>query len=487
MVARVVHDEPSAAPWEGTRPQRRGLAVIGGVALVVSLSQTVLIPVLGELPRELDASTAQVSWLLTSTMLVSAVSVPVVCRLGDMYGRRRLLMLALVALMMGSGLAAASSGLSWLLVGRSVQGLGMAAVPLGISLLSEHLPRRRLAAGATVVSAMLGLGGAIGLPVAGLIAERADFRTLFLLPLVGGGLALAGVLRLVPESRHRTSGRVDWLGAFLLTLALTSFFLALTQSASWGWTDVRAGGLLGASGLLLLVFVRSQRSVAVPIVDLQALRRRPVPLISLTSLLFGFSLFAMMISTANFVQAPSRVGYGFDTSLMVGGLALVPAGLIMLLVAPLLSRLIAAAGASRTLAMGAFLVAAGWGARVVATDALWQVVLCSAVLGLGAGTGIAAVPPLLRQFVAVERLGAALGLNALFQTVGTCVASALGAVILSSSTVSDGALKLPSLAAYQRLFLTSSAAALLAVLTAGLLHLRGARGARLPLPVTQES
>lgn len=481
MVTEVL-DDASTEQGLPTSGSRWELAVIGTVALIVSLTQTVLIPVLAELPQELDASTTQVSWLLTSTMLVSAVSVPVLSRLGDMYGRRRLMLVAVAALMTGSAVAAMSSGLVGLLIGRSVQGVGMAAVPLGISLLGEHLPPRRMASGAAVVSAMLGLGGAIGLPVAGLIAEYADFRVLFLVPLVVGGAAFVGVLLVVRESHHKSGGRVDWLGALLLALTLTSFFLALTQSAAWGWADLRVGGLLSMSGALLGAFVLSQRRIATPMVDLHALRRAPVPLISLASLLFGFALFAMMISTAGFVQAPSRLGYGFDTSLVVGGLALVPAGLAMLLVAPLVSRLIMQIGASRTLAVGALLVAAGWGARVVATGALWQVVLCSAVLGVGAGTGLAAMPSLLHRHIPAEHLGAAVGLNALFQSIGTCVASALGAAILSSSTVSDGAVLLPSLAAYQRLFLVSCVAALLAVLTAVLVHGRsGAREQRRPL------
>lgn len=455
------------------------LFVVGLGALVVSLSQSLLIPVLPTLPATLNASPTSVSWLITSTLLVAAVSVPIMGRLGDMFGKRLMLLLAVGSLTVGSLLTAVTDNIGLLIVGRAIQGMSAAAIPLGISLLIVIMPRERVGSSIALISAMLGVGGALGLPLAGFVAEHADFHVLFWITAVAGLAAFLGILALVPEPPGRSGGRVDVLGAVLLSIGLVCLLLPLAQSSTWGWDDPKVAVLLVAAVVVLGLFGWNQLHTREPLVDLRALRRRPILATNIASVLFGFALFASFIGTASYVEAPVESGYGFGSSLMVGGLAMLPSGLAMLILAPVAARLIAAWGPAPTLALGAFVVAGGWVLRIVMTASLWQVILGATVVGIGTGIGYAAIPALINAYTDPSEIGAANGLNSLFRSLGSSLASAIGGSILAANTVIIGSFAVPSLTAYRELFALCGAAAILAAIVV-LLAPRGAKTAPAP-------
>jgi MFS family permease len=452
------HTSPGAARLE--------LVVVGVGALMVSLSQSLLVPVLPVLPQKLHTSPGNVEWLLTSTLLVGAVAVPLFGRLGDMFGKRLMLMVALGTLAVGSLLDAVTSNVALLILGRAIQGASLSAIPLGISLLSSILPRERVRSAIALVSAMLGVGGALGLPLAGLVGEHADFHLLFWITTVAGAAALFATVAFVRESPSRTGGRIDALGAVLLTGGLVALLLPLAQGSSWGWTSIRTIVLLVLAVLVLVTFVVVERRKSAALVDIAAMSRRPIVLTNLASLLFGFALFASLIGTASFVEAPRASGYGFGSSIVVGGLCLLPSGVLMLLLAPVAARLIGRLGPHRTLALGALAVAAGWLLRVVATGSVWEVVIGSTIIGGGTGIGYAAMPTLINRNTPVSEIAAANGLNSLSRSLGSSLASAIGGSLLTASTIVLGGFELPSLGAYRALFAICGGAAVAAAVIA---------------------
>ena len=446
---------------------RRGtleLLVVGLGALVVALSQSLLIPVLSTLPARLNTSAGNVSWLLTSTLLVAAVSVPIMGRLGDMFGKRRMLLVAIGALTVGSLLTAVTDNIALLIIGRGIQGAAGAAIPLGISLLATLMPRERVASSIALVSAMLGVGGALGLPLAGFIGEHADFHVLFWITATAGLVAFVGILAIVPEAPGRSPGRVDLIGSVLLAGALVTLLLPLAQGHQWGWGDPKVAVLLVASAVLFAVLGWSQTAIREPLIDLKALRRKPIVITNLASVLFGFALFASFIGTASYVEAPTASGYGFGSSLLVGGLAMLPSGIAMLLFSPVAARLIGLRGAPQTLALGATVVAVGWLMRIVVNDSLWQVIVGTTVVGIGTGIGYAAIPSLINAHTPAAEIGAANGLNTLFRSIGSSLASAIGGSILAANTVIIGEFAVPSFDAYRNLFAICAVAAIVAAL-----------------------
>ena len=455
-----------AEDTSGEARQTATLALIAAAGLLVSLTQSLLVPILPTLTVDLRASAGTAQWLLTSTLLVGAVAVPVFGRLGDLYGKKLMLVIALAAFAAGSLICAVTSNIGVLIAGRAVTGLSVAAIPLGISLVSTVLPARRAGSGIALISAMLGIGSALGLPLAGLVAEHADYHILFWICVVGGVIAIPATIALVPEPARTARGRMDVPGSVLLGVTLVALLLPLSEGSIWGWGDARTIGLLAASVVLLVVFVLVERRLASPVVDM-AVNARPALLLSnIASMCVGFALFAILIGTASYVQAPPASGYGFGSSIVISGLCLVPSGLAMLLLSPVSARLSARFGPKVTLALGAGIVAAGFVVRIVLVAHLWEIVVGTSVAGAGTGIAYAAMPSLILRAAPRSELAAANGLNSLFRSVGTSLSSAVGGTILTAQTITLAGFGLPSLSAYRTLFAICAAAAIVGALIA---------------------
>jgi MFS family permease len=449
---------PAAVRPAWTGRQLVVVLVIGTAALMVSLTQSLLIPVLSELGVDLKAGGDGVAWLLTSTLLVGAVAVPAFGRLGDLFGTRRMLLVTLAALVVGSLICALADNLTVMIIGRSVVGLSVAAVPLSISLIGVTLPRAHAPAGIALISAMLGVGGALGLPLSGLIAQYADYHVLFWICVAGGLLTVPGIVLLVREPVRTAKGGMDLIGTALLGAAMLALLLPLAQGSTWGWSDPLTIGLLVAAVVLLAVFVLVELRRRSPLVDVRTTVRPALLLTNVASLCVGFALFATLIGTASYVQAPAATGYGFGKSILVGGLCMLPGGIAMLLLSPFSARL----RPRNALIIGSLIIAAGFVTRMILTDSLWQVILGATISGAGTGIAYAAMPGLIIHAAPRSELAAANGLNALFRSVGSSLASAIGGAILAAQTISLAGHELPSLTGYRVLFAICAGSAVLA-------------------------
>jgi MFS family permease len=452
----------TGAPGSATGTnQRATLALISVAGLLVSLTQTILIPVLPTLTVSLHTSSTNVEWLLTSTLMAAAVAVPVAGRLADLYGKKKLLLLALVALVAGSLVCAVSSNLGLLVAGRAVTGLSMAAIPLGISLVSAALPPERSGSGIALISAMLGIGGALGLPAAGAIAEHANYHILFWICVAGGASCLAGTAYFVPETPLLARGKLDVGGSILLGTALVALLLPLSEAGVWGWGDRRTIGLLAAAAVLFTVFVAVERRLASPVVNVRVNARPALLLTNIASLAVGFALFAILLGTTSYVQAPPAYGYGFGSSILVSSMCLLPSGVFMLIFSLLSPKISARYGPKVTLALGAVIVGLGFVERIAAPGYLWEVLVGTTLAGIGTGIAYAAMPSLILLAAPSGELAAANSLNSLARTTGSSLASALGGTILAAFTVSLSGVALPSLTAYRVLFAICAGAAAL--------------------------
>ncbi|MFD7130739.1 MFS transporter [Streptomyces sp. NPDC059894] len=462
---------PSPEPTAEVPASRAGLvvAVLAFGGIVVSLMQTLVIPIVPELPKLLDASASDAAWAVTATLLAAAVATPVMGRLGDMYGKRRMLLVSLVLLVAGSVTAALSDTLAPLLVGRALQGLASGVIPLGISIMRDELPAERLGAATALMSASLGVGGALGLPAAALIADRFDWHALFWTSAGLGVLAVLIVPLAVPESAVRTGGRFDLVGAVGIAAGLVCLLLAVSKGADWGWTGGTTLGLFAAAVVVLLLWGVFELRVAQPLVDLRTTARRQVLVTNLASTAFGFSMFAMSLVLPQLLQLPEATGYGLGRSLLDAGLVMAPAGLVMMAVAPVSAALSRARGPKATLMLGAVVVAVGYGLGTVLMDAVWQLVLVSCVIGAGIGFAYGAMPALIMGAVDTAETAAANSLNTLMRSIGTSTAGAVAGVVLARMTTTFGTTALPSENGFKVVMAVGSGAAVLALLVAAFL------------------
>jgi EmrB/QacA subfamily drug resistance transporter len=446
------------------------VGVLAFAGIVVSLMQTLVIPIVPELPRYLDASPSNAAWAITATLLAAAVATPVVGRLGDMFGKRRMLLVSVVLLVSGSVVCALSDSLVPMIVGRTLQGLAAAVVPLGISIMRDVLPAERLAGSTALMSASLGVGGALGLPAAAFIADRYDWHMLFWISAALGVVALALLLVLiVPESKVRTGGSFDLLGSLGLSAALVSLLLTVSKGGDWGWTSGTTLGLFAAAVLVFLLWGRYELRTAQPLVDLRTTARRQVLFTNLASAALGFSMFAMSLVLPQVLQLPEQTGYGLGKSMLAVGLILAPQGLVMMAMSAVSAALTKAKGPKVTLMIGAVVVAAGYGLSIALMSEVWHIVLVACVIGGGVGFAYGAMPALIMGAVPASETAAANSLNTLMRSMGTSFASALAGVILAQMTTGFGGHALPSENGFKTVMALGAGAALLAFFLASFL------------------
>lgn len=442
------------------------VGVLASCGLSVSVMQTLVIPLLPRYPQLLGASPSTVAWLVTANLVAGAVCAPMLGRLGDLYGKRRMLLVALALIVAGSLLGAASPGVETLIVARVLQGGALGVVPLGISLMRDALPPERVGAAIALMSSSLGIGGAIGLPVTGLVAEHASWRWLFAGAAVLGLLQLLAVRRLVPEPATRAVGRFDVPGAILLGLALVAILLPITKGNSWGWTSPGVLGLVAASAVLFAVWGRLELRTRSPLVDLRVTARPAVLLTNIASILIGFGMFASFLVTTQLLQAPLATGYGFGLALLPAALVLLPNGAAMVVFSNVSARISARFGARTTLVTGALVIMAGNAGLATLPGSIPGIIAVSLVVSIGTALAYSALPLLIMDAVPPTETAAANSLNTLMRMIGTSSCSAVVAAVSTGLvTAVDGHL-FASADAYTVIYGAAAVAALTATVIA---------------------
>lgn len=424
----------------GRRPPstRAVVAVLCLAGTTVSLQQTLVVALLPSFAELLSISADDASWLITATLLTSAVATPVVARLADMYGKRLMMIICILLMASGSLVAALSSGsFVLLIVGRALQGFSSALIPVGISIMRDELPKEKVSSAIALMSATLGIGGALGLPLGGLLFGRFGWSSVFWLSVVVGLGILAAVLVVVPESGVKTRGRFDLLGAVLLSAALTCLLLVISKGSRWGGESVAL--LLTATAVLLAVWFPYSLKVSQPLVDLRTSARRPVLFTNLASILVGFALMANILVSTQQLQLPPEAG-GYGLGALAAGLAMVPGGLAMVVFSPVSGKLINVLGGRITLIIGCAIMGVAYVGRVFGDHSLLSIVIGSAVVSVGSAIAYAAMPSLIMANVPITETASANGLNALLRALGTSTASAVIAGVLTAVTITvDGA------------------------------------------------
>ncbi|QCX29017.1 MFS transporter [Nocardioides jishulii] len=409
--------------------------------MAVSLQQTLVVPLVPDLPLIFGTTADTASWLLTITLLTGAVATPIVTKLADMHGKRRMIVLALSIMVVGSLLLALTTSLVAAMVGRALQGLAAAVIPIGISVLRDELPPERVGFGIALMSATLGIGGALGLPLSGFLYEQSGWASIFWVSAGVTATILVGIFLVVPESPVRSPGSFDLVGAVVLSAALTALMLVISKGSVWGWLSGTTLGLLALSALTFAAWVPMQLRRSEPMVDLRTAASRPVLLTNVASVLVTVGMMANGLLTIPMVEAPLSSGHGFGVSVMTAGLLMAPSGLAMVAFAPVSGCMLNRVGGRRTLILGAVVVALSYFLRPAADGSLTAIVVVSTLCGLGAAIAFAAMPALIMSAVPITETASANGINSLMRAVGMAAASAGTAAIfasLATATTVDG-------------------------------------------------
>ncbi|WP_030266628.1 MFS transporter [Streptomyces violens] len=440
--------------------------VLAFAGITVAVMQTLLVPVIKDLPALLNTAPTNATWIMTATLLAGAVATPIMGRLGDLFGKRRMLVTSLAVMVGGSLVCGFTSDLLVMIVGRALQGFAMGAIPLGIGLMRDELPREKLGSALALMSSSIGVGGGLALPLAALVAQHADWHALFFGAAGLGVLAILLTLAVVPESGVRAEGRFDLAGALGLSLGLVLFLLPITKGSDWGWSSGTTLGLFAAALVVLVLWGLMELRMKAPLVDLRTTARREVLLTNLASITVGVAFYAISLVLPQLLQLPTATGYGLGQSMVVAGLCVAPLGLTMMFTAPVYARLSARYGPKLTLMLGMLIIAVGYGAGLGLMSAAWQTIVISVIVGAGIGLAYSSLPALINGAVDPSETGAANGLNTLMRSIGTSVSSAVIGMVLANTAHHAGSVAVPTMQGFRISFLIATGAVALGLLLA---------------------
>ena len=404
-------------------------------AVAYALLQSLVAPALLTIQEDLHTTTAGAAWILTAYLLSASVLTPIAGRLGDMYGKKRVMVAVLVVLALGTALAGLATTIGTMIVARVIQGAGGAVFPLSFAIIRDEFPRNRVPHGIALISAIMGIGGGLGIVLAGPIVEHLTYHWLFWFPLVAVVIATVGIVVFVPESPVRTRGRIDPLGAVLLAAWLVALLVPISEGPTWGWASPKTLGLFALAAALIPVWVWVESRSRSPLVDMQMMRLRPVWTTNLAALVLGFGMFASFVLVPEFVELPASDGFGFGASVTQAGFFMLPATVGMLIGGPISGRLSSTVGSRVPLMLGALISCLAFVLLTLAHDQRWEIYVALLIMGVGIGFAFASMANLIVESVPPQQTGVATGMNTIVRSIGGAIGSQISAGIVTATLV----------------------------------------------------
>ena len=405
------------------------LAILSLTALVTSFSESMLVPALPVLQADFHTTEAVIAWVPGIYLLFGSLATPSFGKLGDTYGKKKLLLIAIVLYT----IAVIGNGFAWsvesLLVFRAIQGIGLAMFPLAFAIIRDEFQHEKVATATGFVSAMFAVGSTIGLVGGGWITQTFSWQTNYYLLAPVAAIVTALIAWRVPESPVRTPSRFDYWGIILLELAILGFLVPLTQSGVWGWSSPYTLALLTLGVAATIAFVYAELHVRNPLVGLKLPGARYILEINFVMFIAGFSMFLADVAIVYFAQTPPPVGFGLNT--FQTALVYVPSGIAVLVASPLFGVLVTRRGAKNTLVFASFIVAASFVFFALAGSSIVGIIIGTIILFSGVGGVFVAAINLLFLYVPASRTGAETALNMVFRYIGGAVGTTVTGALLT--------------------------------------------------------
>ncbi|MCG3108547.1 putative multidrug resistance protein MdtD [Metallosphaera sp. J1] len=414
----------------------KALSVLAPLAIVVMYTEGMLIPSLVKIEDDFGVNAAQVSWVLTVYLLTGSVMNPIAGKLGDMFGKKRVLTIIIWIYAVGVTLTGFAPNFDFLIFARAIQGLGLAMFPLAFSLIREEFPPKLVPTAQGIVSAMFGAGSAIALPIGAYISQNFGWQYTYhtVIPFV----ALMAILTStqIRESKFKNPNtRIDFVGAGILSISLASLILGFSEAPTWGWSSPLTIGTLLLSAITFATFIYFQSITPFPLISVKLLKRRNVLVANVAAVVAGFAVFMGSQTLTYLFEEPNPVGFGLD--IQATGLALLPTALIQLIGGPLAGKAISRSGPRKVMIVGSTALIPVYLVLSLLTSSggsqsINLVITFATLAMLGATLLNVSLVNLLTFSVERQVMGTATSINTVFRLVGGTIGPSVAGAIMGT-------------------------------------------------------
>ena len=412
------------------------IGIFAALVLIVMYIEGMLTPSLGQIETDFLITPAQASLVLSMYMVGGVAFAPIVGKLGDIYGKKKLLVITLSIYAVAVSVTGFSPSFMFMVVSRTVQGIGLAIMPLGFSLVREEFPKDLIPKAQAIISAMFGAGFAISLPLGSLVSNDYGWRWTYhsAIPVIVALVVVA--VFVVKESRfRRPEVKVDYAGAIMLAVSLSLFVLALSEGPTWGWETLSTLGMLAAGAILLVPLVLFELGYSVrgeAILNFKLLSMRNVLVANIVLAVAGLGMFlSQQALTYRFL-------YGFGKSTLGAGISLVPFALGTVIFGPIAGIFVSRTGVKPLAVFGSLLSALGF--LLLATLPDYNGVLMDEfVIGAGFSFLNATLINYIVLTVRARDMGLATSMNSTFRflgsSIGAPIAGSISSIYSTTATV----------------------------------------------------
>jgi MFS family permease len=458
-------DSTAARTGKTVAPRSAGLliAILVFAEIVSAFESSMVFVAIPRLMDVFDASAADVGWALTAFLLVTAASAVLAGRLGDIFGRKKILVIVLIVSAVGSIVSILGDSLAMLVIGRALQGAAGGIMPLCFGIARAVLPRDRVPMAVAMIAGSALIAGALGSVVSGVIIDVADWHWIFVVAAVIAVLAAVAVWGWVPRDTALAVGdTVDWLGAILLPLGVGAALLAVTDGNERGWTSLPILALIAAALVLLIAWYLWQLRAPSPLFDVRLLARRDLGSAYLLTVLLAIGVMGVSpVIVPIILQAPTTAPIGLGMSATAAGYVFGFSAVVGFLASPLSGRIALRFGAARAVLIGAVLLTVGMTIFAIGRGSLSGVLISSVVVAIGTGFAYTALPNLVVECVDARNTGQATGFATLLRGTFNAVSAAVVGTLLASGIVEGTSFSTPG--AYNLVFGMSIVCCVLAV------------------------
>jgi len=472
---------PTAPSGPGDGATRLNLGIVGALWLAETTGafETSMIYAAQRVLTEDLGDPVRVGWLITAYLLIGGGTAAVAGRLGDLFGRRRMLIILLTLAVCGSLMSALAPNYAVLLLGRCLQGCTGAILALCIGIVSEALPKAHVSIGIGLMISGASAGAAMGLVVGGVIVDQLSWHYLFLASGLLAAVSALLIWTIVPRSPVSQAVRqVDWTSGLLFVPGIFALLAAVTYGPGWGWADVRTLGLLALALLLVGLWVLLSLRSACPLFDVRLFANRVVWVANGANAILAVTVLQITLVFSLLLQSPAWTMIGLGASATVAGLVKMPSNISSLAGGPLSGWLTSRLGGRVTMLTGGAIATSGWLLALVFNDSIWQIMAVLVVVSFGTTMLYAVAPALIADAVPSDRTSEAAGILTVTRQIFMGVGAQLVTIMLAADTVRspDGKAHYPTPAAFETTMWVIVAGAVAGTLMAFLLPRDVGRG-----------